>query len=330
MRKKKNQSIIETLKLNSNIAESLVKAKLRTSEYEYLNLLKYILEHGGEKDDRTGTGTVSILGGQMRFNLAEGFPLLTTKKMFTKGIIHELLWMLKGSSNIKYLVDNGVNIWNDWPLRYYNQQMKKQNKDAVSMEDFVSMIKKDSNFAKKWGELGPVYGVQWRRWKAPDGREIDQIAEAIKQIKTNPSNRRILVSAWNVADIEEMAKSGLPPCHALFQFYVSKDKLSCHMYQRSADMFLGVPFNIASYSLLTMLVAQVTRLKIGEFVHSFGDAHIYKNHFNQVREQLVKDPYPLPAMKLNPNIKDIDGFKFEDFTLEGYRSHPSIKAPIAV
>lgn len=266
---------------------------------QYLEFVRHVLDHGQEKADRTGTGTLSIFGYQMRFDLTAGFPLLTTKKVHLKSIIHELLWFLKGETNIKYLKENGVKIWDEWA---------------------------DEN-----GNLGPVYGYQWRSWPAPDGhyigRHIDQISKVIAEIKTNPDSRRLIVSAWNVADLDKMA---LQPCHAFFQFYVAGGKLSCQLYQRSADIFLGVPFNIASYSLLTLMVAQVCGLKPGEFVHTFGDAHIYLNHMEQVREQLSRRPKPLPLMKLNPAIRRIFDFRYEDFTLEGYHPHPAIKAPVAV
>lgn len=261
----------------------------------YLEMLNHIMENGVDKGDRTGTGTRSVFGYQLRFNLADGFPLLTTKKVHLRSIIHELLWFLQGSTNIKYLVDNGVSIWNEWA---------------------------DEN-----GELGPVYGSQWRSWPTPDGEKIDQIANVVNTIKNNPNSRRIIVSAWNVAEIDKMA---LPPCHCLFQLYVANRKLSCQLYQRSCDTFLGVPFNIASYALLTMMIAQVCDLEPGEFVHTFGDLHIYKNHFDQVKEQLSREPRALPKMKINPAVKDIFGFKYEDFELVGYNPHPSIKAPIAV
>jgi thymidylate synthase len=262
---------------------------------QYEELLKHVKENGIEKTDRTGTGTISIFGYQMRFNLKEGFPLVTTKKMHLKSIIHELLWFLKGSSNISYLKENGVSIWDEWA---------------------------DEN-----GELGPVYGTQWRNWPAPDGKHIDQIENIIRTIKNSPDSRRIIVSAWNVAEVDQMA---LPPCHLLFQFYVAKGRLSCQMYQRSADMFLGVPFNIASYALLTMMVAQVCDLEPGEFIHTLGDTHIYSNHFEQVDLQLSREPRPYPTMKINPEVKDIFGFKFEDFVLENYNPHGGIKAPIAI
>jgi thymidylate synthase len=261
----------------------------------YLQLMRHVLDHGVRKSDRTGTGVISVFGYQMRFDLARGFPLLTTKKVHLKSIIHELLWFLQGSTNVSYLRENGVTIWDEWA---------------------------DDN-----GELGPVYGYQWRSWPAPDGRHVDQIAQLVNDIKNNPDSRRLIVSAWNVADIPKMA---LAPCHALFQFYVVDGKLSCQLYQRSADIFLGVPFNIASYALLTMMFAQATGLQPGDFVHTFGDAHIYLNHIDQVNEQLSREPRNLPVMRLNPQVKDIFAFRFEDFTLEGYYPHPLIKAPIAV
>ena len=261
----------------------------------YLTLMRHVLEHGVDKSDRTGTGTRSVFGYQMRFALDHTFPLLTTKKLHLRSIIHELLWFLKGDTNIAYLRDNKVTIWDEW--------------------------------ADAGGNLGPVYGFQWRSWPTPDGRHIDQITDVIKQIKTNPDSRRMIVSAWNVADIPKMA---LAPCHAFFQFYVADGKLSCQLYQRSADIFLGVPFNIASYALLTMMVAQVCGLKAGDFVHTLGDAHLYANHLDQAREQLERSPRTSPRMRLNPTVSDILGFTFEDFTLEGYDPHPAIKAPIAV
>lgn len=262
---------------------------------QYHDLMRHVMEHGAKKEDRTGTGTVSVFGYQMRFNLEEGFPLLTTKKLHTKSIIHELLWFLKGETNIKYLKDNGVSIWDEWA---------------------------DAN-----GNLGPVYGYQWRSWPTADGRHIDQITKVIDMIKKNPDSRRLIVSAWNVADIDNMK---LPPCHAFFQFYVADGKLSCQLYQRSADIFLGVPFNIASYALLTMMVAQVCGLKPGDFVHTLGDAHLYSNHLEQAKLQLSRDFRPLPIMKINPEVKSIFDFKFEDFSLENYDPHPHIKAAVAV
>ena len=262
---------------------------------QYLQLVQHIIDHGTEKTDRTGTGTKSCFGYQMRFNLAEGFPLVTTKKLHLKSIIHELLWFLKGDTNIQYLKDHGVRIWDEWA---------------------------DEN-----GDLGPVYGKQWRSWEAPNGVVIDQISELIQQIKKTPDSRRLIVSAWNVGDLSKMA---LMPCHNMFQFYVADGKLSCQLYQRSADVFLGVPFNIASYALLTMMIAQVCDLQYGDFVHSFGDVHLYNNHMEQANLQLSRKPFPLPTMKINPAVKDIFAFQFEDFTLENYECHPGIKAPVAV
>ncbi len=262
---------------------------------QYTDLLRHVLTHGNKKTDRTGTGTTSVFGYQMRFNLAEGFPLLTTKKVHLKSIIHELLWFLQGSTNIKYLKDNGVRIWDEW--------------------------------ADEQGNLGPVYGYQWRNWPKPDGTHIDQIAQVVNAIKNTPDSRRLIVSAWNVADVDQMK---LPPCHAFFQFYVADSKLSCQLYQRSADIFLGVPFNIASYALLTMMVAQVCDLQLGDFVHTLGDAHIYTNHMEQVQEQLSRDLRALPQMHINPEVRDIFSFKFEDFTLENYDPHPAIKGVVAV
>lgn len=262
---------------------------------QYLDLMRHVYDHGTDKEDRTGTGTRSVFGYQMRFNLAEGFPVVTTKKLHLRSIIHELLWFLRGDSNIHYLKENGVSIWDEW--------------------------------ADKDGNLGPVYGYQWRSWPAPDGQHIDQITQVIEQIRNNPDSRRLIVSAWNVAQIEQMA---LPPCHAFFQFYVADGRLSCQLYQRSADIFLGVPFNIASYALLTLMVAQVCKLQPGEFIHTLGDAHLYSNHLEQTKEQLSRKPYPLPVMRINPDVTSIFDFKFEDFELVGYESHPHIKAPVAV
>jgi thymidylate synthase len=262
---------------------------------QYLQLVQHIIDHGTEKTDRTGTGTKSCFGYQMRFNLAEGFPLVTTKKLHLKSIIHELLWFLKGDTNIQYLKEHGVRIWDEWA---------------------------DAN-----GDLGPVYGKQWRSWEAPNGVVIDQISELIEQIKKTPDSRRLIVSAWNVGDLSKMA---LMPCHNMFQFYVADGKLSCQLYQRSADVFLGVPFNIASYALLTMMIAQVCDLEYGDFVHSFGDVHLYNNHMEQANLQLSRTPFPLPTMKINPAVKDIFAFQYEDFSLENYECHPGIKAPVAV
>ena len=262
---------------------------------QYLDLMQHVLSHGHKKSDRTGTGTVSVFGYQMRFDLSQGFPLVTTKKCHLRSIIHELLWFLKGDTNIQYLKDNGVKIWDEW--------------------------------ADERGNLGPVYGYQWRSWPTPDGGHIDQISQVVEQIRKTPDSRRMIVSAWNVGEIEKMK---LPPCHAFFQFYVADGKLSCQLYQRSADIFLGVPFNIASYALLTMMVAQVCNLKLGDFVHTLGDAHLYLNHLDQTHEQLSREPRPLPIMKLNPEITNLFDFRFEDFTLEGYDPHAAIKAPVAV
>lgn len=262
---------------------------------QYLDLMQHVLNNGTKKEDRTGTGTLSVFGYQMRFNLEEGFPLVTTKKCHLRSIIHELLWFLQGDTNIKYLRDNGVTIWDEW--------------------------------ADAEGNLGPVYGAQWRSWPTRDGRVIDQISQVLDQIKNNPDSRRIIVSAWNVGEIDKMA---LPPCHAFFQFYVADGKLSCQLYQRSADIFLGVPFNIASYALLTMMIAQVCGLKAGDFVHTLGDAHLYSNHLEQTRLQLSREPFPLPTMKLNPAVTNLFDFTFDDFELQNYQSHPAIKAPVAV
>ena len=262
---------------------------------QYLDLMAHVMENGVQKHDRTGTGTISVFGHQMRFDLSEGFPVVTTKKLHLRSIIHELLWFLKGDTNIRYLKDNGVSIWDEW--------------------------------ASEEGELGPVYGYQWRSWPTADGRHIDQISEVVDQIKNNPDSRRIIVSAWNVGEIEKMA---LPPCHAFFQFYVAEGKLSCQLYQRSADIFLGVPFNIASYALFTMMMAQVCGLQPGDFVHTFGDAHLYLNHLEQARLQLSREPRPLPQIRINPEVKDIFRFRFEDFELVNYDPHPHIKAPVAV
>lgn len=262
---------------------------------QYHDLMRHVLENGVKKEDRTGTGTLSVFGYQMRFDLADGFPMVTTKKLHLKSIVHELIWFLNGDTNVKYLQDNGVRIWNEW--------------------------------ADEDGNLGPVYGHQWRSWPTPNGEKIDQISGLIDRIKTMPDDRRLIVSAWNVSDIPNMA---LPPCHCFFQFYVANGKLSCQLYQRSADIFLGVPFNIASYALLTMMVAQACDLEVGEFIHTFGDAHIYSNHMDQVKEQLSREPFPLPQMKINPDVKNIFDFKFEDFELVGYEAHPHIKGAVAV
>ena len=296
---------------------------------QYLDLLTRIKTEGAVKTDRTGTGTKSVFGHQMRFDLSQGFPLLTTKKVFLKGIIHELLWFLNGDTNIKYLVDNGVHIWDNDAYRYYNELCVKEGVLPVAMEEFLRAAQEgiDSPIeGYKFGDLNHVYGYQWRSWPRPNGEAIDQIQQAVDLIKNNPDSRRIIVSAWNVADVEKMA---LPPCHTLFQFYVADGKLSCMLYQRSADTFLGVPFNIASYALLTMMMAQVCGLEAGEFVHTLGDTHLYLNHFEQVDEQLSRTPRALPKMKINPDVKSIFDFKFEDFTLEDYDPYPTIKAPMS-
>lgn len=303
----------------------------RSSEYQYLDLLRDVLKHGTKKTDRTGVGTVSVFGRQMRFDLNNSFPLLTTKKVFLKGIIYELLWFLRADSNIKYLVDHNVHIWDQWPYKNYALAMHKIKKQPLSLEAFIEQIKTDNRFAKKWGDLGPVYGVQWRRWKTTHGKIIDQIADVVTQLRKNPHSRRLIVTAWNPGEIEEIvSRNSLPPCHSLFQLYVVDGKLSCQLYQRSGDLFLGVPFNIASYALLTMMLAQVTGLKLGDFVHTLGDAHIYLNHITQVKEQLRRKPKQFPHMYINPHVKNIDDFVFEDFTLEGYNPYPPIKAPVAV
>ena len=296
---------------------------------QYLDLLKRIKDEGIVKTDRTGTGTKSVFGHQMRFDLSEGFPLLTTKKVFLKGIIHELLWFLAGDTNIKYLVENGVHIWDNDAYRYYNELCVKEGVLPVSMEEFLRAAQEglDSPIeGYKFGDLNHVYGYQWRSWPRPNGESIDQIQQAVDLIKHNPDSRRIIVSAWNVADVEKMA---LPPCHTLFQFYVANGKLSCMLYQRSADTFLGVPFNIASYALLTMMMAQVCGLEAGEFVHTLGDTHLYLNHLEQVDEQLSRTPRTLPTIHLNPDVKSIFDFKYEDFTLTDYDPYPTIKAPMS-
>ena len=314
------------------------------ADESYIELLEHLLENGVTKTDRTGTGTKSVLGYQMRFNLEDGFPLLTTKKVPIKAIIHELLWFLRGDTNLKYLADNNVHIWDEWPYKAYliKNNLPVPKTDSIEwstgIKEFIEKIKTDDDFAKEYGELGPIYGYQWRKWpscaKASDGKptHIDQIKNVIEQIKNTPDSRRMIVSAWNVVDIDEMAKAGLPPCHCLFQFYVADGKLSCQLYQRSCDTFLGVPFNIASYALLIMIIAQITGLEPGEFVWTGGDVHLYSNHFDQAKLQISRknDIRPLPKMNINNEKKNIEDFSIEDFELVDYNPHESIKAPIAV
>lgn len=299
---------------------------------QYHTLLQHILDKGVRKHDRTGTGTISVFGYQMRFDLQQGFPLITTKKVHLKSIIHELLWFLQGDTNIQYLVRNGVGIWNEWPFQFW---LQNQHPDLVNekyspawkdkLVEFVERIKTDDDFAAQWGNLGPVYGHQWRNFEG-----VDQIVQVVNDIRRSPDSRRLLVSAWNPKDIPVMVKSGLPPCHALFQFYVADGKLSCQLYQRSADVFLGVPFNIASYALLTLMVAQVCGLQPGEFIHSFGDVHLYLNHVEQAQLQLSRKPLPLPKMELNPAVKEIFDFQYADFSLSDYNPYPAIKAEVSV
>jgi thymidylate synthase len=299
---------------------------------QYLDLVRHIRDHGVKKEDRTGTGTVSIFGHQMRFDLAHGFPLVTSKKVHLKSILHELLWFIRGDTNIRYLVENGVGIWNDWP---YQNWLRETGQDTslemyspewrAVMKEFIEKIKTDSDFAAQYGDLGPVYGKQWRNFCG-----VDQLTQLIEDIKSNPDSRRLIVSAWNPRDIPVMVKSGLPPCHSLFQFYVVDGKLSCQLYQRSADVFLGVPFNIASYAILTMMIAQVSGLGLGDFVHTFGDAHLYLNHMDQVEEQLSRSTFDLPAMKINSQVTSLFDFVFDDFELQNYQSHGPIAAPVAV
>jgi thymidylate synthase len=291
---------------------------------QYLDLVRHVLEHGTQKDDRTGTGTLSTFGYQMRFNLADGFPLLTTKKLTFRLIVTELLWFIAGDTNIRYLVEHNNHIWDDWPFEAYK---KSPEYGGETMEQFAEKIKRDPAFASKWGDLGPVYGKQWRSWQAADRRTIDQLANVVEQIKTNPNSRRLLVVAYNPGEVDDMA---LPPCHSLFQFYVADGKLSCQLYQRSADIFLGVPFNIASYALLTLMIAHVTGLEPGEFIHTLGDAHIYNNHIEQCKLQLTREPYPLPQVRLNPSVRSLFDFTLEDIELVGYQAHPHIKGEVSV
>jgi len=299
---------------------------------QYLDLVRHIRDHGVKKEDRTGTGTTSIFGYQMRFDLSEGFPLVTSKKVHLKSILHELLWFIRGDTNIRYLVENGVGIWNDWPFQSWLR--KTGEEDLYPMyspewkekkKEFIQRIKDDAAFAEEHGDLGPVYGRQWRNFEG-----VDQLAQLVEDIKSNPDSRRLIVSAWNPKDIPVMVKSGLPPCHSLFQFYVTEGRLSCQLYQRSADVFLGVPFNIASYAILTLMIAQVTGLKPGDFVHTFGDAHLYSNHMDQVEEQLSRTTFPLPTLKINPEVDNLFDFVYDDFELLDYQAHGPISAPVAV
>ena len=313
---------------------------MNIQEQQYLDLLQKILDTWADRNDRTGVGTRSIFGHQMRFDLSKGFPLLTSKKVFLRAIIHELIWFISWDTNIRYLVQNDVKIWNEWAFAKY---LKKTGKDTEiprytpewdeEMRIFIESIKNDESFANEWGDLGPVYGKQWRAWETKKGNVIDQMQNVINTLANDPYSRRNLISGWNVWEIEELIKdkdTAPPPCHTLFQFYVADGKLSCQLYQRSADVFLGVPFNIASYALLTMMIAQVSGLQLGEFVHTFWDVHIYHNHFDQVREQLTRTPRPFPTMQIDPTVKDLFVFKYEDFTLEGYDPYAPIRAPIAV
>lgn len=299
---------------------------------QYLDLVRHIRDNGVTKGDRTGTGTRSIFGYQMRFDLSDGFPLVTSKKVHLKSILHELLWFIRGDTNIRYLVENGVGIWNDWPYQSWLRQTGQEDdlpmysaEWKAGMQEFIERIKTDAAFAQQYGDLGPVYGHQWRNFEG-----VDQLSQLVDDIKTNPDSRRLLVSAWNPKDIPVMVKSGLPPCHSLFQFYVTEGRLSCQLYQRSADVFLGVPFNIASYSILTLMIAQVTGLKPGDFVHTFGDAHLYSNHMEQVEEQLSRSTFDLPTLAINPQVNNLFDFVYEDFELLNYQSHGPISAPVAV
>ena len=299
---------------------------------QYLDLMRRIRDQGVQKEDRTGTGTLSIFGHQMRFDLSEGFPLVTTKKVHLKSILHELLWFIRGDTNIRYLVENGVGIWNDWP---YQNWLRQSGQDQAlpmysdqwraGMKEFVERVKTDQEFANEYGDLGPVYGKQWRNFGG-----VDQLAQLMDDIRQNPDSRRLIVSAWNPQDLPVMVKSGLPPCHSLFQFYVAEGRLSCQLYQRSADVFLGVPFNIASYAALTMMIAQVAGLGLGDFVHTFGDAHLYLNHMDQVEEQLSRSSFDLPHLSINPEVNSLFNFVYSDFDLQNYRSHGAISAPVAV
>ena len=299
---------------------------------QYLELVKHIRDHGIKKEDRTGTGTVSIFGHQMRFNLAEGFPLVTSKKVHLKSILHELLWFIRGDTNIRYLIENGVGIWNDWPYQNWLREtgqdkhlVKYSSEWRAVMAEFTQQIIADQDFADKYGDLGPVYGKQWRNFGG-----VDQLSQLMSDLQSNPDSRRLIVSAWNPQDIPVMIKSGLPPCHSLFQFYVVEERLSCQLYQRSADVFLGVPFNIASYAALTMMIAQVAGLKLGDFVHTFGDAHLYSNHMNQVDEMLSRSTFDLPTLQINPQVQSLFDFVYDDFELQNYQSHGPISAPVAV
>ncbi|MEP7162395.1 MAG: thymidylate synthase [Candidatus Moraniibacteriota bacterium] len=303
---------------------------------QYLDLLNHIQEYGVQKGDRTGTGTKSVFGYQMRFDLSEGFPLLTTKKLSFRVIAEELLWFITGDTNLRTLTEKNVHIWDEWPYKSYLQRnhlpIPLTNSDEWNkgLEEFIECIKSDEKFADEYGDLGPIYGYQWRHWRTPNGTEIDQLRDVVEEIKKNPNSRRLIVSAWNPADTEAMAVAGLPPCHCLFQFYVAEGRLSCQLYQRSCDTFLGVPFNVASYALLTIMIAKVTGLEPGEFVWTGGDVHLYNNHFEQVAEQLSREPRALPKLVIKRDTKDLFDFKFDDFELVGYDPHPSIKAPIAV
>jgi thymidylate synthase len=312
-----------------------MKTTSRHPEYQYLDLLRDILETGYEKHEfNSGIALTSVFGRMMRFDLSQGFPLLTTKKVFFKGIVHELVWFLRGDANIRYLAENNVHIWDDWAFKEYDKAAKAGDVPELTMEAFIEQIKNSADFAKKWGELGPIYGRQWRRWPAGDGREIDQLAWAINKVKKYPDRKHTVVSAWNPEYIYEMAAPGtsmaIPPCHTMYQLNVINGKLSLALFQRSADMFLGVPFNIASYALLTLIIAQVTGYEPGEFVHFIGDGHIYSNHYDQVKEQVSREPRPFPTVKINPKLKSIDDVVFEDFVLEGYDPHPPIKGAITV